>query len=238
MRNSGKPILQNCEVDVFSTGVSAPARSDSDPAINAAFMAFHRHTAAKCAGLPRRSLLGAGGWAFAALSVFGFGGGLMLASFSFNAEPEAVRVAAARPPEMIYTAPAESGHTPERATAVIGAATTQHIVAAVQTPVVTREEDQQIAPEEAGQAETSDALFAYSDAPLPMETMNFTAATRLMATGLAQLPTSDGGYETGYDAVELPMVPEASPGAIVAAGLVLLIAATHFVRNRRAGTAA
>ena len=232
MRNSGKPIPQNGEVHLFGTGISTPALSESDPTINAAFLAFHRHTAAKCAVLPRRSLLGAGGWAFAALSVFAFGGGLMLASFSFNAEPEASRAVAARPPEMIYTAPAESGGTPERATAVLPAGSAQQVVVA-QMPVAPGDEQQPIEPAEEGQAEESQTMFAFTDPPLPMETMNFAAARRLAATGLAQLPSSDGGFETGYDAVELPMVPEASPGAIVAAGLVLLIAATHFVRARR-----
>lgn len=233
MRISGKHTPHDREVELFRSDISASLRRDSDPAITAAFLAFHRHTIGRGVRATRASLLGAGGWAFAALAVFGFGGGLMLASFSFNEEPQPSRIATSRPPEMIYTAPGQNDVAAERAVAV-GAQVPQVAAARMAEAAVSADHEAvEQETENVNATSKTESLFAFADAPLPTETMNFTAASRLIATGLAQLPTSGDVYETGYDAVELPMVPEASPGAIVASGLALLIAATHLVRRRR-----
>ena len=89
------------------------SHAPTDPAVTAAFIAFHRKTGAIAASSQRSGYVSGGGLALAVLAILGFGGGLFLALFSFNSPEGSPGTAAGRPREMIYSAPANPEALPK-----------------------------------------------------------------------------------------------------------------------------
>ncbi|HSH38283.1 MAG TPA: hypothetical protein VK993_05820, partial [Chthoniobacterales bacterium] len=95
------------EIEFAGAGIVLPARhAPSDPAVTAAFIAFHRNTGSIGTSAQRRGYVSRGGLVLGLLTILGFGGGLFLAVFSFNSTEQTSSTAAARPPEMLCMAPA------------------------------------------------------------------------------------------------------------------------------------
>lgn len=214
---------------------SSDARSQfsaTDPAITAAFLAFHReHTHSAPAALIPRNVLGLGGWIFVGLAVVGFAGGLFLASVSFN-NGETTSIAGARPPEMIYLPPPEVA---ERVVAVTSdaAPNAERLMAQVDAPVA----EEKMEGDNAGTESRVGSVNAWSvasasDARFLDPTANFSAAMRHTAAGYSLSNTSSDGIESGYAGVELPMVPEPTATPIICLGLALLVAVKHLTKRR------
>lgn len=214
------------------------AVSPSDPAIAAAFAAFHRRAGFISAGASVRAFLTGGGWAFAGLALLSFAGGLFLARVSFNT-PEHLITVAGHPPEMLYTKPQTTDIARSAAAAIpaAGAGETS-IAAAAPPPLGEAENDTAVRRRDSSDRENleSELLAVASGAKgrLPDATANLEAALRLGAIGATQTNGRNGGDITvGYDAVELPSVPEPANGSIVAIGVAGLIGVTWLTRNRR-----
>jgi hypothetical protein len=89
----------------FAGSLDVPAsQAPRDPAVAAAFMAFHRRTDGGDRAAAGKGPFSRGAVALASLAFLGFGGGLFLAFFSFNSPEGTSSRVAARPPEVIYTA--------------------------------------------------------------------------------------------------------------------------------------
>lgn len=220
---------------VFERAGSGKSQSPSatDPAITAAFLAFHReHTPGALSRPIPKNVLGLGGWIFVGLAIVGFAGGLFLASVSFN-NSETSSIAGARPPEMIYLPPPAVA---ERAVAVTNdaASTAQTLMAKVDAPAAA----QKIDADHTGGDSTDDGLNAWSvgstpDTALPDATANFSVAMRHTAAGHRLSNTSSSeGIESGYAGVELPMVPEPAAAPIIYLGLALLVGVKHLKKRR------
>ena len=209
----------------------------SDAAVTAAFMRFHRKAGLVVSSTCARAFLGGGGWAFLGLAVISFTGGLLLALFPFNT-PERPITIAGHAPEMLYTRPAnnDAGSSPAAVTAVAAAPETESAGKERQAIASETEQshNQRVQLELASSTAELAALSVDGEAPLPDAATNLAAAMRLGAV-TATHSGSRGGSDVavGYDAVELPSVPEPATGWIVALGLGALIGFSKLVRTRR-----
>jgi hypothetical protein len=203
------------------------------PAIRAAFVAFHRN-AGLIAPLPRR--LGGGALAFSALALVGLAGGLFLAFFCFNTPEKPITIAAS-PPELIYTRPtATADEIPQFPPAGSRefenhfASLAQHAPGVVSADDASNERSRH---EAAGDddANTSELVIAQSSLPQAIE--NFAAAQRLGLTTGGVAHNGGNSLDAGYDAEELPTIPEPATGGIVAAGVAMLIAGRRISATRR-----
>lgn len=189
----------------------------------------------------RRRRLGAGGFfaggasTFVILAVVGFGGGLFLADHLFNAPERAVAVAPV-PPEVIYPRPMG----PE---AHAFAALTPRIAPPLDTPLTaannaapgagTELKIENFAPQADEGGDTKIGVSLVASQPLHLvASANFAALERL---DLLQTQAIRGGgseLNSGYDAVELPSVPEPASIALIAL-YGLIVTGFHSVMRRR-----
>lgn len=230
--------------DVELTIFNAPGEMTSgrgrqrlpDPAIAAAFAAFHRATAPGCRfrfSAARRFVTSSAG-AFAALALAAFAGGLLLAHFSFNSSEHRLSIASL-PPEIIYARPALAQGD------LLGTATVA--TAKVNAPVPAAAQVQQsCGPDEraaGGSRQLAQdgeqnllASGSFGRAPFPEATANFAAAMRLDGVGVAQARGGANDVTYGYAGVELPSVPEPATGPLTALSLAVLLAIHWVVRIR------
>ena len=229
---SPHPFPRAGEVDRATAARRDADGGVSDPAVTAAFMAFHREQTPSLFARPGgQRAVGFGGWIFIGLALCGFGGGLFLASVSFNNPETTSIVAAARPPEMIYLPPE---HSAERAVAVNHSASRAEVVV---TNAEDRASTEKMVPEQLREASTLAGLDTWSVISLsgnafPDASANFNVAMRHSAAGYSLENASTDGIESAYAGVELPSVPEPAAAPIVCCGLALLVGLTHLKRRR------
>lgn len=208
----------------------------SDPAIAAAFAAFHRATAPGRRfrfSAARRFVTSSAG-ALAALALAAFAGGLLLAHFSFNSSEHPLSIASL-PPEIIYVRPAPAHGD------LLAAATVATARADAAAPAAAQGQ-QSAAPDDRAAGCTRElaqdgeqnllASGSFSRAPFPEATANFAAAMRLDGVGVAQARGGANGVTYGYAGVELPSVPEPATGPLTALSLAVLLAIHWVVRIR------
>lgn len=219
--------MENAQLPIVKSRRTESAREIADPAIAAAFLAFHRNAGLVAPPVRRqRSAMASGVWAFLALSVLGFGGGLFLAIFCFNNPEQTIKVTAVAP-ELIYARP--GGEIP--ATAAGGAPIAQNgsdveesAPAAPAEPALAENEPLSIHRSADSEPELSAEKWI-AQAALPEATANFAAAQRLgLLGGPANHNGGNGDAFSSYDAVELPTIPEPSSGGLIAFGVAVLVA--------------
>ena len=211
----------------------------SDPAIIAAFGAFHRKASQFRSSALGGALLPRASWVFAGLALLSFAGGLSLALFSFNTPERPITIAGAAP-EMLYVKPATAdtvNSIAAQASAVADSLSAPSIAA--KTPSLSSPEPANGKTSSPRQPDDADAeLLATTssgDAPLPDATANLAAAMRFGAVAgtQAQGRTGGGDVTVGYDAVELPSIPEPASGPIIAVGIAAVFGVTRLPRSRR-----
>jgi hypothetical protein len=210
----------------------AAARA-ADPAINAAFVAFHRNAGLiePVRGRPRVSL-GGGALVFSALSIAGVGGALFFAFFCFNTPDAPVNVTAVAP-EVIYARPANERSMTDLAAqpnALVGDAFASVTPRADEATDANAASTARRGLEGAGEDILGAELLA--QARLPDATANFAAAQRLGFAGGSFSRAGGTDLVAGYDAEELPTIPEPSTGAAVAIVAALLVASNKLIRRR------
>ena len=231
MARSDPSIPRVGEADLLRSTRGDSDRATPDPAVTAAFLAFHREqTPALFAPPMPRNRLGVGGWIYIALVLCGVAGTLFLASIPIY-QPETSSTAAARPPEMMYLPPAESA---ERALPVVKTASrAETVVARVEeAPATSSTEPQQAAFDATLAGFEPWSVASLANMKLPEATANFNVAMRHHAAGYSLGPASSDGVESAYAGVELPSVPEPAAAPIVCAGLALLLGVAHLKKRR------
>ena len=227
-RNNSKAQPEIHLAGSFDVPASQPSR---DPAVTAAFIAFHRNTGGAGSLAPRKRYVNRGAIALAALAFLGFGGGLFLAFFSFNSPEGTSSPVAARPPEVIYTArmvadaPQDTPAAPEYAVA--------EPADPIAAPVFALAAPEQRGPETsvwpdqraerygaAGGSYTSEGAPAFAGISEPMAP----------AEGPNGLAPSD--ITTGFDALTAAPVPEPSTWATMISGAALLLVFGRLKRRR------
>lgn len=230
------------QVDLVTATRPDPVPRASDPAVTAAFLAFHRaHTAPLGSRSSGRGLLSSSAWAFVGLAVVGFAGGLFLASVSFN-HSEPTSIAGARPAEMIYLPPATAAEQPAISSTAALSSTAAIEDAVVVVDVASNEasvrrakveqSDEPIEDPAAGSEAAWNAVLV-SEAGVPDPTANFAAATRLAAAGYSLTPGDGDSIQSGSAGVEVPSIPEPAAAPILCAGLALLVGIKHLNNKRR-----
>lgn len=224
-----------------SDGSRGVAASQAHAAIHAAFIAFHRNAGSIPSIAPSRRLrIGGSAWTFLALSLVGFGGGLFLAFFCFNGPDQPITVAGVAP-ELIYTRPTAS---PEIAQQNVNAG--QNVASATIAPA--GDHDGTAAAHDAvtvaarrrnshGDVNDGDAgELVAAQTPLPPATANFAAAEKLGFAASGVNRSGGDALQVGFDAEELPSIPEPATGGTTAVALAMLIAARRFAGKRRAAS--
>lgn len=216
-----------------SAGAAQSAVHSSDSEIRAAFAAFHRRTVvAVIASQRRSSLLSGGGLAFMVLALVGFGGGLFLASFWPNI-PEAIATVTGVAPELIYARPPAVGGPAERAIAAQESIPSDREVFNEATVVAAKADaDSPSLRMTVGEAQLEiPPLGTLAQAALPETTANFAAGVRLGVIGQTSQSGNGDPVHSGYDAVEVPSIPEPAAGAIIGFCLVALIASRQLLNK-------
>lgn len=215
----------------FLGGVNVSAsRPSRDPAVTAAFLAFHRNTGGAGFLAPGKSCISRGALALAALAILGFGGGLFLAIFSFNTPEGSSSPVAARPPEVIYTARMATD-APQDAVAAPEYAATNPAVP-IAAPVFA------LAARDEGRPDTSiwrdsssGSSRSFGDSYASAGTQAFAGINEAMAP--AEGPNGAASdITTGFDALTAAPVPEPSTWATMISGAGLLVLASRFKRGR------
>ncbi|MDQ6625570.1 MAG: hypothetical protein M3Y69_05430 [Verrucomicrobiota bacterium] len=210
-----------------------------DPAIAAAFAAFHRRVRqpARHAYLAAsaRFFSGTGGAIFG-LTFLAFAGGLFLAHLSFTG-PEHPLTIGPSAPELIYQRPAAAENTAlgERhdyaaAQAENVAAVSGHRALLTLGEGATKLTAHQPLPTEAEQVAAAGNLTPDT---LPEAIANFAAAMRLNGIGGSAGSGTASDITSGFAAEELPSVPEPAAGSTIAVGLAILLGVQRFVRRMR-----
>ncbi|MFN2475948.1 MAG: hypothetical protein ABR526_06365 [Chthoniobacterales bacterium] len=233
--------MANAELPFFNpaAGERVDGRDDgaSDPAIAAAFAAFHRGTRQ-----PRRHLYltasvrflrGTGG-AIVGLTAVAFAGGLFLAYVPVSGPERSITIGAVAP-ETIYRRPmgAESRSTAPRERGP--AAVPDYAVAMLHDAPAhsfAEEAGRLSTPELPPEAEQMIATASRAQNLLPEATANFAAAMHLNAIGGTQNGGSAAEITSGFAAEELPSVPEPAAGWTIAIGLATLLGLQRCFRRR------
>ncbi|MBA2269268.1 MAG: hypothetical protein H0W20_01555 [Chthoniobacterales bacterium] len=234
MASSNPSIPHTVQVDLLAAPPAAAVRAGSDPAVTAAFVAFHRqHTPSLFARDGRENVPSVASWVCLGLAAVSFGGGLFLASVSFNNNSDAPGTVAARAPEMIYLPPAESA---ERALPVSDTAPrAASLMAKVDPqPSLAQTTLRDVPPAESALTGFDKwSIASASDPGSPDATANFTVAMRHSAAGYSLANASSDAVESAYAGIELPTVPEGDAAPFVCGGLALLIGLTHLRKRRK-----
>ena len=217
----------------FAGSIDVPAsRQSNDPAVTAAFVAFHRSTGG-AAPLPARTrCFSRGALGLTALAVLGFGGGLFLAFFSFNSPEASGSVVGARPPELIYTArtvadaPAEPAPAPEYAIS--------DSADAIAAPVFALSRSAQSGPETSIWPEpNAESNHSFASSYGSGGGQAFAAITAPSAPGEGPGGLAPSDITTGFDALTAAPVPEPSTWATMISGAGLLLLVNRLKRRRR-----
>ena len=215
----------------FAGSLDVPASQPSrDPAVTAAFIAFHRNTGGTASGAWRKPYVNRGALALAALAVLGFGGGLSLAIFSFNSPEGSRSPVAARPPEVIYTArmaveaPSDAAAAPEYSVT--------EFADPIAAPVFALAAPDDRGPETSiWRDPISESSRSFGGSYASAGTPAFGGITEAMVP--AEGPNGSGSdITTGFDALTAAPVPEPSTWATMISGAGLLVLASRFKRRR------
>lgn len=216
----------------FAGSADVPASQTSrDPAVTAAFIAFHRSTGATHRSAARKGYFSRGAVALAALAFLGFGGGLFLAFFSFNSPEGSTSPVAARPPEVIYTArmvadaPQDTAAAPEYAVSEyndpIKAAVLTLAAADRPSPETSIWPDQR-----SEQYRAVGSSYASPSAPA------FAGISEPMAPAEGPNGLAPSDITVGFDALTAAPVPEPSTWATMITGAALLLVFGRLKRRR------
>ena len=205
--------------------------STSDPAVNAAFIAFHRNLDKLHPRAARTGFISRGGLALAALAIVGFGGGLSLALFSFNSADSPGTAVAARPPEMIYTAPRPMPPAEDAAPDQLYAAAGE-LPPFANTTFELRATDRRVPDTSIWQAHDHRGVGSFSGAPGSLGGPSFAAVAEQGVSGGTTLGSPAGDIAGDFGALTAAPVPEPSTWATLISGAGLLVLFGK-VRRRR-----
>ena len=205
----------------FAGSLAAPAaRTPSDPAVAAAFIAFHRNTAGMVQLGMRKRYMSRGAVALSALALLGFGGGLFLAFFSFNSPEGSGRTVAARPSEFIYTAGVVSDDSETASTAPSYGPIHDSTISAPVFALAARDESTS---ETSLWRDAHGANLGFSAQPYGSDGMRAFAAIGPVSAGAPRTSLESVGITSGFDAFTAAPIPEPSTWATMLTGLGLLI---------------
>jgi hypothetical protein len=219
------------EIEFLGRAAAPGSHHVSDPAVNAAFMAFHRNSARLAAGSPAKRRINRGAVALVALTVLGFGGGLSLAFFSFNGAETPRGSVASRAPEIIYTPPATADTPAQPGTVPLYDVSGEAGLFASSSSFQLRAEDEP-APETSVWRDMSPRgglgfNGTYSDNGTPTFALSG-------EQGFSAAPLSDataGGVTSDFGALTAAPVPEPSTWATMISGAGLLMIFGKFKRR-------
>ena len=216
----------------FAGGLHVPRSGDvSDPAVHAAFLAFHRILGTATRDDARKGFISRGGLALTVLTLLGFGGGLSLAVFSFNS-PETTRSeVAGRAPEIIYTAPA-AAVVAEQAEPVPIYEAPSELPLLADTAFELRAPDQPV-PETSVWRDADRAMLAsFGDSYARGGGFSFNSVPDQSFPGGSTLGGPAGDITSGFDALTAAPVPEPSTWATMISGAGLLVLFGKLKRRR------
>lgn len=215
----------------FAGGSFAPAsQAGSDPAIHAAFVAFHRNNTGALAAAPRKRSINRGGIALAALALLGFGGGLSLAFFAFNSPEKPANAVASRAPEIIYTAPARAAETGDTDAAPVFHLSERGLFAT--TPFELRAEDEPIPETSIWRGLDHDFADAFAGIGGAATASSLALAGQSALPAASALGAATAEITTGFDALTAAPVPEPSTWASMLSGAGLLLVFAKLKRRR------
>ena len=203
----------------------------TDPAVNAAFIAFHKNVGKMHPRDDHKAFISRGGLALAALAVLGFGGGLSLALFSFNSPDSPGSAVAARPPEIIYTAPAAAPPAEDAAPDQLYAAAGELPLFA-NTTFELRAQDQPVPETSIWRAHDHDGLGSFSRSPGAIGGLSFAAAGEQGFSGGSTLDGPAADITGEFGALTAAPVPEPSTWATLISGAGLLVLFGKVKRRR------
>lgn len=226
-------ITRLAQPEIRFTGgtVAPPSDTVSDPAVAAAFIAFHRNNAGAVAAAPRKRCINRGSVALAMLALVGFGGGLSLAFFAFNSPEKPGSAVTARAPEIIYTAPAKAVESPSADTAPAFHLSGERGLFAA-SAFELRAEDEPIPETSIWRGPDRDfaGAFAGIQGAANVSSLAVAAQSALPAASAVGAATAD--ITTGFDALTAAPVPEPSTWASMVSGAGLLLIFAKAKRRR------
>ena len=227
------PETRQAQPEIQFAGALDVPRSGgaSDPAVHAAFIAFHKNLGKLHPRDVRKGFISRGGLALAALAILGFGGGLSLALFSFNSPDSPGGTVAARPPEMIYTAPAAAPPTEDAAPDQLYAAAGELPLFA-NTTFELRAQDQPVPEASIWRAHDHDGLGSFSRSPGALGGPSFAATGEQGLSGSSTLGDSAADITGEFGAFTAAPVPEPSTWATLISGAGLLVLFGKVKRRR------
>ena len=216
----------------FAGGLDVPRSGYvSDPAVHAAFLAFHRNLGAATRDNSRKGFISRGGLALTVLTLLGFGGGLSLAVFSFNSPERSSSAVAGRAPEIIYTAPAVAV-APERTEPAPVYDAPGELPLLADTTFELRVPDQAV-PETSVWRDADRAMLgSFADSQARGGAFSFAGVSEQSFPGGSTLGAPAADITTGFDALTAAPVPEPSTWATLISGAGLLVIFGKLKRRR------
>ena len=216
----------------FAGGLDVPRSGGvSDPAVHAAFLAFHRNLGTATRDTSRKGFISRGGLALAVLTLLGFGGGLSLAVFSFNSPEQSRSAVAGRAPEIIYTAPA-AAVVAEQAEPRPVYDVPGELPLLADTTFGLRAPDQPV-PETSVWRDADQAMLgSFGDSYARAGGFSFAGVGEQSFPGGSTLGAPAADITTGFDALTAAPVPEPSTWATMISGAGLLVLFGKLKRRR------
>ncbi len=216
----------------FAGGIDAPrAGGVTDPAVSAAFIAFHKNLDKMHPRDARKGFISRGGLALAALAVLGFGGGLSLALFSFNSPDRPGSAVAARPPEIIYTAPAAAAPAEDAAPEQLYQPAGE-LPSLAETKFELRTEDRAMAENSIWQPADHGGLSSFSGSRAADGGPSFAAIGEQAFPAGSTVPGPVADITGDFGALTAAPVPEPSTWATLISGAGLLVVFGKLKRRR------
>ena len=224
---------RQAQPEIHFAGGSDVLRSagDTDPAVSAAFIAFHKNLGKVHSRDDRKGFISRGGLALAALAVLGFGGGLSLALFAFNSPDGPRSAVAARPPEIIYTAPATLPPAEDAGPDQLYAAAGE-LPSFADTRFELRAQDQAVPETSIAQAHHHGGVASFGSLPGSLGGAGFAALGEQAFPGGSMLDAPAADITGGFGALTAAPVPEPSTWATLVSGAGLLVLFGKFKRRR------
>lgn len=216
----------------FAGSLDVPAsRASRDPAVTAAFVAFHRSTGGTDQLAPRKGYFSRGAVALASLAFLGFGGGLFLAFFSFNSPEGSSSPVAARPAEVIYTARAVAAASQDAPVAPEYAVSESPD--AIAAPLFALAAPDRADPETSiWPDQRSEQYLAVGGSYISEGTPAFAGIGEPMAPAEGPSGLTPSDITVGFDALTAAPVPEPSTWATMISGAALLLVFGRLKRRR------
>ena len=226
LTRSAQPEIQ------FAGSLDMPRSGNvSDPAVHAAFLAFHRNLGTATRDNSRKAFISRGGLALTLLTLLGFGGGLSLAVFSFNSPEQSRSAVAGRPPEIIYTAPA-AAVAPEQTEPAPVYDAPGELPLLAETTFELRAPDQPV-PETSVWRDADRAMLgSLGESYARGGGFSFATGGEQSFPGGSALADPAGEITTGFGALNAAPVPEPSTWATMISGAGLLVLFGKLKRRR------